>query len=161
MYKLIESMDRFSRLVRMVRRCLKWFWTVHSVKHVVATTAEGWSHAGVDLHLGENVLEVVIRLLNGVCMGALVCCHHNALIPWQPLHLLLHVAPLVSASVVASASINACEKNKNKFIPGARMNIYNEKKLVAKRNEKMCTKDICLYIHAAFMYKRVHTSWTC
>ena len=83
------------------------------MKHVVATTAEGWSHAGVDLHLGENVLEVVIRLLNGVCMGALVRGHHHALIPWQPLHLLLHVAPLVSASVVASASKNVREKNKN------------------------------------------------
>lgn len=76
-----------------------------SLKHVVGT-ADGWAEAGVDLHLGEYVLEVVIGLLDMVGVGALVRRHHHALVPRQPLDLLLHAAPLVSAPVVASVSMH-------------------------------------------------------
>lgn len=59
------------------------------------------------MHLGEDVLEVIVGFLDGVRVRALVRRHHHRLVPRQPLHLLLHVAPLVRAPVVAPASIHS------------------------------------------------------
>ena len=59
-----------------------------------------------NLHLVEYVLEVLIGLLDGVCVGSFIRRHHHAFIPRQPLNLLLHIAPLVCAPVVTPAYNN-------------------------------------------------------
>lgn len=57
----------------------------------------------VYLHLVQYVLKVVAGSLDRVGVRALVRRHHNRFVLGESLDLLLYVAPLMSASVVASA----------------------------------------------------------
>lgn len=55
------------------------------------------------MHLVQDMLEIVGRLLDRMGVHPFISGDHNAFISRQALHLLLHIASLVGTSVVASA----------------------------------------------------------
>ena len=60
------------------------------------------------MHLAQDLFEIVSRLLYQMCMDPFVSGYHNTFVFGLPLHLLFHIAPLVCASVVASAIQQIC-----------------------------------------------------
>lgn len=57
----------------------------------------------INMHLSQDLLEIVSWPVDWMRVNPFISCYHNTFISGLALHLFLHIAPLVSALIVASA----------------------------------------------------------
>lgn len=76
-------------------------WMFSQVDRICRWISFQWLAAGQELDLPQKRCECFHKLLAGVVVDTLVRRHHRARVLGHPLHLLLHVACRVRATVVA------------------------------------------------------------